>query len=126
MRVLVTFGFGELGLHRVSAAIGPDNAASVAVVRQAGFSYEGRIRDHAHTNGAWRDSLLYSASSGRDIARRTCSAGLGGLMRGRSDAAEQGREGEDHDPRPRRVHRQIAGLPAFEGRERGASAGQAQ
>ncbi|WP_165485396.1 GNAT family N-acetyltransferase [Protofrankia symbiont of Coriaria ruscifolia] len=60
VRVLVTFGFDELGLHRISAAIGPDNAASVAVVKRAGFSYEGRIRDHVHTNGAWRDSLLYS------------------------------------------------------------------
>ncbi|KLL10635.1 hypothetical protein FrCorBMG51_16775 [Protofrankia coriariae] len=39
---------------------GPDNAASVAVVKRAGFSYEGRIRDHVHTNGVWRDSLLYS------------------------------------------------------------------
>ncbi len=24
------------------------------------MTYEGRIRDHVHTNGQWRDSLLYS------------------------------------------------------------------
>jgi RimJ/RimL family protein N-acetyltransferase len=24
------------------------------------MTYEGRLRDHVHTNGAWRDSLLYS------------------------------------------------------------------
>jgi [ribosomal protein S5]-alanine N-acetyltransferase len=59
-RTLLAFGFGQLGLHRVSAAIGPDNAASVAVVDRLGFRYEGRIRHHVHTNGAWRDSLLYS------------------------------------------------------------------
>ncbi len=57
---LIGFGFRELGLHRISAAVGPDNAASVAVLRRLGFSYEGRIRDHVHTNGGWRDSLLYS------------------------------------------------------------------
>ncbi|MGQ0838197.1 GNAT family N-acetyltransferase [Actinokineospora sp.] len=59
-RTLIEFGFGELGLHRISAAIGPDNAASIALVRRIGFTREGRLRDHVHTNGAWRDSELYS------------------------------------------------------------------
>jgi ribosomal-protein-alanine N-acetyltransferase len=59
-RVLLRFAFGPLGKHRVSAAIGPDNEASIAVVKRLGFSYEGRIRHHVFTNGAWRDSLLYS------------------------------------------------------------------
>jgi [ribosomal protein S5]-alanine N-acetyltransferase len=57
------FGFTELGLHRISAAIGPDNAASIAVVTKLGMQYEGRLRDHVFTNGAWRDSLLYSILS---------------------------------------------------------------
>ncbi|WFE30080.1 GNAT family protein [Solwaraspora sp. WMMD791] len=57
---LITYGFGPLRLHRITAAIGPDNAASVAVVKRLGMTYEGRLRDHVHTNGAWRDSLLYS------------------------------------------------------------------
>ena len=59
-RTLTNYGFQQLGLHRVSAAIGPDNGPSVALVRRLGFQYEGRIRDHVHTNSAWRDSLLYS------------------------------------------------------------------
>jgi RimJ/RimL family protein N-acetyltransferase len=59
-RTLVKFAFDELDLHRVSAAIGPENLASVAVVKRLGFSYEGRIRHHVFTNNAWRDSLLYS------------------------------------------------------------------
>lgn len=59
-RTLVKFGFGTLDLHRISAAIGPENLASVAVVKRLGFSYEGRLRHHVFTNGAWRDSLLYS------------------------------------------------------------------
>jgi RimJ/RimL family protein N-acetyltransferase len=57
---LIGYGFGELGLHRISAAIGPDNVASVRVVERLGFTREGRIRDHVHTNGAWRDSTLWS------------------------------------------------------------------
>ncbi|TCM45634.1 GNAT family N-acetyltransferase [Kribbella sp. VKM Ac-2568] len=59
-RALVRFAFENLDLHRVSAAIGPENLASVAVVKRLGFSYEGRIRHHVFTNNAWRDSLLYS------------------------------------------------------------------
>jgi len=60
VRTLANFGFQRLGLHRITAAIGPDNAASVSVVKRAGFTHEGRLRDHVFTNGAWRDSLLFS------------------------------------------------------------------
>ncbi|TWD80690.1 RimJ/RimL family protein N-acetyltransferase [Kribbella amoyensis] len=59
-RTLLRFAFEELGLHRVSAAIGPENQGSVKVAERLGFSYEGRIRDHVFTNGTWRDSLLFS------------------------------------------------------------------
>ncbi|GGJ87526.1 hypothetical protein GCM10010123_16390 [Pilimelia anulata] len=59
-RTMLDFGFGPLGLHRVSAAVGPDNAASLAVVRKLGMRHEGRLRDHVHTNDAWRDSELFS------------------------------------------------------------------
>jgi len=59
-RTLVRFAFENLDLHRVSAAIGPENLASASVVKRLGFSYEGRIRHHVFTNDAWRDSLLYS------------------------------------------------------------------
>ncbi|HUL25989.1 MAG TPA: GNAT family protein [Streptosporangiaceae bacterium] len=59
-QALISYGFSKLGLHRISAAIGPDNAVSITVVKKLGFTLEGRIRDHVFTNGAWRDSLLYS------------------------------------------------------------------
>ena len=57
---MLELAFRELDLHRVTAAIGPDNAASISVVRRLGFAVEGRLRDHVFTNGGWRDSLLYS------------------------------------------------------------------
>lgn len=56
---MLEFGFHELGLHRISAAIGPDNQASITVAKRLGMHYEGTIRDHVFTNGAWRDSQLY-------------------------------------------------------------------
>jgi len=59
-RVMLRFAFTTLGRHRVTAAIGPENEASIAVVKRLGFTYEGHLRDHVFTNGAWRDSLLYS------------------------------------------------------------------
>jgi len=59
-RTLTDFGFRKLDLHRISAAVGPNNAPSIAVLQRLGLQYEGRLRDHVHTNGAWRDSMLYS------------------------------------------------------------------
>lgn len=62
-KLLVDFGFRDLHLHRVSAAVGPDNVRSIAVVNRLGMTYEGRLRDHVFTNGDWRDSVLYSLLS---------------------------------------------------------------
>ncbi|WP_255375904.1 GNAT family N-acetyltransferase [Saccharomonospora sp. CUA-673] len=60
VRAMLELAFGALQRHRVSAAIGPENAASHAVVQRVGFTREGILRDHVFTNGAWRDSVLYS------------------------------------------------------------------
>lgn len=57
---MIDFAWQTLDLHRITAAIGPDNEASIAVARRAGLELEGRLRDHVFTNNAWRDSLLYS------------------------------------------------------------------
>ncbi|MEV6907607.1 GNAT family protein [Amycolatopsis sp. NPDC051071] len=60
VQTILTFAFGTLDLHRITAAIGPDNHASQAVVKKLGFTREGVLRDHVFTNGAWRDSVLFS------------------------------------------------------------------
>lgn len=59
-RTLTDFAFRVLQLHRVSAAIGPENAASITLVERLGFTKEGVLRDHVFTNSSWRDSVLYS------------------------------------------------------------------
>jgi RimJ/RimL family protein N-acetyltransferase len=72
-RVMLDFGFKELGLHRISGAVGPDNAASVRVLERLGFQFEGRIRDHVFTNDKWRDSLLYSVLASEWAGRQAAA-----------------------------------------------------
>ena len=59
-RLLLAFGFDQLGMHRIEATSHPDNVASIRVLEKIGMSIEGRIRDHLFVNGAWRDSLAFS------------------------------------------------------------------
>lgn len=62
--LMLDFGFRVLGLHRIQAACGPENRRSQRLLARLGFTPEGRLRDHVFTNGAWRDSLLYSILDG--------------------------------------------------------------
>jgi RimJ/RimL family protein N-acetyltransferase len=50
--------FGERGLRRVELNVFADNTAAVACYRRAGFREEGRRREVALVDGAWRDSLV--------------------------------------------------------------------
>ena len=60
VRTIVQYAFEDLNLHRVEAACQPENHPSQAVLRKAGFEYEGRARAYLRINGAWRDHLLFS------------------------------------------------------------------
>ncbi|MFJ8399507.1 GNAT family N-acetyltransferase [Streptomyces microflavus] len=53
--LVMGLAFGPLGLHRLEANIQPGNAASIALVRRAGFRLEGFSPDFLHIDGAWRD-----------------------------------------------------------------------
>jgi RimJ/RimL family protein N-acetyltransferase len=57
---LLTFGFDDLGLHRIFATCHPENIGSVRVLEKAGFQLEGRLREDKLVRGAYRDSLLYA------------------------------------------------------------------
>lgn len=61
---MIEFGFDDLGLHRITANVGPMNTSSMRLVESLGFQREGTIRDHVHTNGAWRDSVSFSLLEG--------------------------------------------------------------
>lgn len=60
VRLLLGFGFDHLGLHRIWGARSPVNMASERVMLRAGMMEEGRIRDHVHVHGAWRDSIVHA------------------------------------------------------------------
>jgi RimJ/RimL family protein N-acetyltransferase len=59
-RLLLEFGFTELGLHRISAKCDTENTASERVLQKLGMRLEGRLRHHGFRRGEWRDSLLYA------------------------------------------------------------------
>ena len=57
---LLTFGFQQLGLHRIFAAVDPKNIVSIYVLEKTGMQYEGHLREHKWSKGRWRDSLHYA------------------------------------------------------------------
>ncbi|MFF2089235.1 GNAT family N-acetyltransferase [Paenibacillus sp. NPDC058174] len=61
-RALLSFGFGELNLHRIFATCRPDNIGSAKVMQKIGMRYEGHLREHMWHNkdNRWVDSHQYS------------------------------------------------------------------
>jgi len=57
------FCFDDLGLHRIEAAVQPDNAASIKVLNAVGFQEEGLARGYLKINGQWEDHVIYAKLS---------------------------------------------------------------
>lgn len=55
LELMLERAFEELELHRIEANIQPPNAASIALVKRAGFVYEGTSRRYLQVDGDWRD-----------------------------------------------------------------------
>lgn len=55
LQLMLRYAFSELKLHRVEANIQPENLASIALVRRAGFVLEGYSRRYLKICGRWRD-----------------------------------------------------------------------
>lgn len=64
VRLLLSFGFKRLGLHRIWGARSPANLPAQLAMLTAGMVEEGRIRHHVHTPHGWRDSIAHSAIEG--------------------------------------------------------------
>ncbi|MFD6415734.1 GNAT family N-acetyltransferase [Streptomyces sp. NPDC060194] len=60
VRLLLGFGFEELGLHRIWGARSPLNDASNRTMSAAGMTKEGTIRSHILRAGRWRDSVVHA------------------------------------------------------------------
>jgi ribosomal-protein-alanine N-acetyltransferase len=54
--------FRAVGLHRVEAAVRPENAASLRVVRKLGLREEGMRLRLLFIDGAWRDHLSFAVT----------------------------------------------------------------
>lgn len=63
VRLASQFAFERLGIIRIELTCGPDNGASAAVAKRAGFTFEGRLRSNLLFKGAPRDSLIFSLLS---------------------------------------------------------------
>ena len=60
---VVDFAFGPGHLHRVQAAVMPDNVASIRVLQKVGFRQEGFAPNYLRIDGAWRDHNLYAITA---------------------------------------------------------------
>lgn len=62
----VSYAF-DRGLHRVHAAIAPENAASIRVAEKLGMRLEATYRNYLDVDGAWRDHLGYALTTEDDL-----------------------------------------------------------
>jgi RimJ/RimL family protein N-acetyltransferase len=58
-RLLVSYGFDELNLHRLYARTNAENKASQSVWEELGFEQEARMRDHTYQRGSFQDVVFY-------------------------------------------------------------------
>ncbi|TXK39889.1 GNAT family N-acetyltransferase [Nonomuraea sp. C10] len=61
VRLLLTFGFKQLGLHRIWGARAPANLPAQLAMLTAGMVEEGRLRHHVAAPDGWRDSVIHAA-----------------------------------------------------------------
>lgn len=57
------FGFETLGLHRIEAAVQPENLASITVLESQSFQNEGTARGYLKINKQWRDHIIFAKLS---------------------------------------------------------------
>jgi RimJ/RimL family protein N-acetyltransferase len=60
VRVIVGYGFRELGLHRIELGVAPFNQGGIRAYEKAGFTEEGRLRESVLHDGRWYDEILMS------------------------------------------------------------------
>jgi RimJ/RimL family protein N-acetyltransferase len=70
VRLIVSYGFREVGLHRIQLGVFSFNARAIAAYRKAGFVEEGRRREAIHHDGHWYDNVQMSILAQEWAARR--------------------------------------------------------
>lgn len=59
LTAIFTFGFDEMGLHRIEAIIDIANERSKHVLLRLGFQYEGNLRQRYFLNGGFEDEHFF-------------------------------------------------------------------
>lgn len=57
--LVIEFGFGKLGLHRLEAAVMPHNLASRRILAKQSFREEGLAKRYLSIAGQWEDHILF-------------------------------------------------------------------
>lgn len=70
MRVIVDYGFREIGLHRIELQVAPFNPAGIRTYEKIGFVEEGRRRELVWHDGRWYDEVLMAILDHEWAARR--------------------------------------------------------
>ena len=55
--------YNDLGLHRLEAAVRPENERSISLLKALHFREEGVARGYLKIDGQWRDHLMYARLS---------------------------------------------------------------
>ena len=56
---IIDYGFNTLKLHRIEALVGPDNVASIKLLKKMNFVQEGILREHYFENDKMDDSIIF-------------------------------------------------------------------
>ncbi|MGH3507180.1 MAG: GNAT family N-acetyltransferase, partial [Nocardioidaceae bacterium] len=70
MRVIVRFGFEEMGLHRVQLGVYSFNTRAIAAYEKLGFVEEGRRREVALHGGEYHDEVIMAILASEYAAGR--------------------------------------------------------
>ncbi len=67
MKPIIEYGFNNMNLIRIEACVGPNNLASLKLIKKYNFTQEGYLRKHYFQNGILHDSLIFSLLKGENI-----------------------------------------------------------
>jgi ribosomal-protein-alanine N-acetyltransferase len=57
---VIDYGFRKMGLFRIEALVGPENKASIGLLKKFNFMLEGKLRKSYHSSNSVEDSLVFS------------------------------------------------------------------
>ncbi len=66
VKLVVSYAFDELKLHRIEAGVMPHNIGSIKVLEKSGFHKEGIARKNVKINGKWEDHQVLAIVNDED------------------------------------------------------------